>query len=299
MSSSASRQAAVTSALVSGDLAGHDLAAAQGDALPGIAVTDRMAQPCEHALFLVGKGQGPHPCRGIPHPHPGPPLACRGVPGRGQDGLQLFPAADIDDLHFRSLRRVQRSFHGVIVFRGGFSDADHPISQVQARRLGGVGGAAICPVHIGKAHDERPLGEHLDPKGRPADGYAGACCHHRADGLDGQPAAQGQRGLVAAHRAGADNILTPVQAQRLHPAKPGQHKGLLRFQVHAVRQAGVQPAQRGGQRRQQIHCCQLHPPSSSAPAVLLFHAFCPLLRFGGSMCKRNANYKQKEPLSRS
>ena len=49
----------------------------------------------------------------------------------------------------------------------------NPIPQVQARRLGGVGGAAICPVHIGKAHDERPLGEHLDPKGRPADGYAG------------------------------------------------------------------------------------------------------------------------------
>ena len=46
----------------SGDLAGHDLAAAQGDALPGIAVTDGMAQPREHALFLVGKGQGPHPC---------------------------------------------------------------------------------------------------------------------------------------------------------------------------------------------------------------------------------------------
>ena len=151
----------------SGDLAGHDLAAAQGDAPPVSLSLMGWPNPANTPFSSSAKVRVPTPAEEsrthIPARH-WPAVASQ---GRGQGGLQLFPAADIDDLHFRSLRRVQRSFHGVIVFCGGFSDADHPISQVQARRLGGVGGAAICPVHIGKAHDERSLENILTPKGVP------------------------------------------------------------------------------------------------------------------------------------
>ena len=129
-----------------------------------------------------------------------------------------------------------------------FSVAVSPMQTTRSPRCRPAALAGLAVLPSARSTSEKPTmsapSENiLTPKGRPADGYAGACCHHRADGLDGQPAAQGQRGLVAAHRAGADNILVPVQAQRLHPAKPGQHKGRSGSRyTRSGRQAFSQPS---------------------------------------------------------
>ena len=142
------------------------------------------------------------------------------------------------------------------------SHADDPVTQPQPRLLCRVyrtGGG----VHLGKAHDKCPLREHLHPKGRAAYRDRGALHHGGADGLDRQPAAQCQRGLIAARCPGAGHIAAAVPAQRLHPAKARQRERLFRFQIDFLRQGAPQPAQRRHGGHQQINPYHLYPPDNA------------------------------------
>ena len=206
----------------SDDLAGDDLAAAQGDAFAGVAVADGVAQPRKNAKLFVREGQGAHPGRGVPHPHPGPPLSGGTVPHRGQSGQLLLAAADIYDLHGLSLGGVQCFLYGIVALGAGLPDADDPVAETQPRCLGRIRCAAAGLPDLGEPHDECPFGEHLDAEGGAADRHLGPLCHHGPDGLDGEPAAQRQGGLVAAHGPGAGDVLAPMAALRLDPLEAGE-----------------------------------------------------------------------------
>ncbi len=116
-----------------GDLAGDDLAAAQGDAFAGVAVADGVAQPRKHPCGIVHKGHGAYPGRGIPHPHPGAPLPGSGCPTQGSEWSALLTAADIDDLH-GACGRFQSFLHGIVGL-----------------------GQAVCPMRITRSPSRSPL----------------------------------------------------------------------------------------------------------------------------------------------
>ena len=172
-----------------GDITRHDLPLRRAMLSP-VSPSLMGCPSCKDTLFRVHKGQSAHTGGGIPHPHACPPLGGSSIPDRGQGGAALFPAADIDDLCGASLGGFQRFLHSVIVFRPGLSNADHAVSQAQSRRLCRVHCAPAGAVNIGKANDQCPLGEHFDPERRTADRDLRALRDHRADILDGKPAAQ-------------------------------------------------------------------------------------------------------------
>ena len=138
------------------DLAGHDLAAAQGDPLAGVTVADRVTQPGEYPGLRIHKGQSAHPGGGIPHPHSCPPLGVLRIPHRQKGGLPLLPLADVDHLHRRTGSGLQRGMDLLVGLGNGVPHADHPVAQPQPCLLCGVyctGGS----VHLGKAHHKRSL----------------------------------------------------------------------------------------------------------------------------------------------
>ena len=244
------------------DLAGHDLAAAQGNPLASVTVADGVTQPGEYPGLRIHKGQSAHPGGGIPHPHSCPPLGVLRIPHRQKGGLPLLPLADVDHLHRRTGGGFQRGMDLLVGLGNGVPHADHPVAQPQPRLLCGVyrtGGG----VYLGKAHHKRPLREHFHPKGRAAHRDRGAMHHGGADGLDRQPAAQCQRGLIAARCPGAGHIAAAVPAQRLHPAKARQRERLFRFQIDLLRQGAPQPAQRRHRGHQQINTYYLYPPDDA------------------------------------
>ena len=235
------------------DLAGDDLAAAQGHALTGVAVADGVAKPGKHPSGIVHKGHGAYPGGRIPHPHPGAPLPGGAVPHGGQPGLELLTIADIDHLHRRACGRFQSIVHGVVRLGQGVVHAHHPVAQPQPGLLGGVCGA-VRGVQVGKAHNERALGEHLNAERRTAHGYHRTCFHQSAHSLDGQPPANGQSGLIAARSLRAGRVAGASGAQRLHIGKTGQGKGLAGFQQNFSRQTVPQPAQHRQRGHQKISC---------------------------------------------
>ena len=138
------------------DLAGHDLAAAQGDLLAGVTVADGMSQPGKHPGLRVHKGQRTHPGGGIPHPHPCPPLGVLGIPHRQKGGLPLLALADVNHLHPRTGSGFQRGMDLLVGLGDGVPHADDPVAQPQPRLLCRV--HRTCGgMHLGKAHDKRPL----------------------------------------------------------------------------------------------------------------------------------------------
>lgn len=148
------------------DLAGDDLAAAQGHALTGVAVADGVAKPGKHPGGIVHKGHGAYPGGRIPHPHPGAPLSGGAVPHGGQPGLELLTIADIDHLHRRACGRFQSIVHGIVRLGQGVVHAHHPVAQPQPGLLGGVCGA-VRGVQVGKPTMSAPSENILTPKGVP------------------------------------------------------------------------------------------------------------------------------------
>ena len=235
------------------DLAGHDLAAAQGNPLASVTVADGVTQPGEYPGLRIHKGQSAHPGGGIPHPHSCPPLGVLRIPHRQKGGLPLLPLADVDHLHRRTGSGLQRGMDLLVGLGNGVPHADHPVAQPQPGLLGGVCGA-VRGVQVGKAHNERTLGEHLNAERRTAHGYHRTCFHQSAHSLDGQPPANGQSGLIAARSLRAGRVAGASGAQRLHIGKTGQGKGLAGFQQNFSRQTVPQPAQHRQRGHQKISC---------------------------------------------
>lgn len=149
-------RAAYGAAGAANDLAWHDLAAAQRNALAGVAVTDGVSQPGKDAVFCIHKGHGTDPRRRIPHPHPGTPLPGGFIPHRGENGLPLFVVPDIDQLQRLAFGRFQRFVDGIVRFGCRRPQPDHPVAQPQASLLGRIHGA-VCGYDVRKAHHKRPF----------------------------------------------------------------------------------------------------------------------------------------------
>ena len=138
------------------DLAGDDLAAAQGHASPVSLSLMGWPSPANTPAALSTKVMVPTPAEEsrthIPARHCPAVLSHTG----GQPGLELLTIADIDHLHRCACGRFQSIVHGIVRLGQGVVHAHHPVAQPQPGLLGGVRGA-VRGVQVGKAHNERAL----------------------------------------------------------------------------------------------------------------------------------------------
>src|SRR5699024_6151918 len=84
---------------IAGDGYRGNLAAAQGNALAGIRIADRMPQPTVYTGGIVHKREGSDARGGVPHPHACPPGTTLLIPHRFQNSRILLTPTLVDYLH--------------------------------------------------------------------------------------------------------------------------------------------------------------------------------------------------------